>query len=41
LRYQPAGWRGAAESARRALSEIAARPVASPPAPARNLKGLR
>ncbi len=40
-RYEPAPWRNAAENARRALSEIASRPAAVPPAPARNLKGLR
>jgi hypothetical protein len=40
-RHQPLAWRNAADNARRALSEIAARPAVTAPAPARNLKGLR
>jgi hypothetical protein len=41
VRHEPAPWRNAAENARRALSKIASRPAVVPPAPARNLKGLR
>jgi hypothetical protein len=40
-RHETLPWRNAAENARRALSEIAIRPPAPAPAPARNLKGLR